>query len=101
VVYAAYFPVGWAEQRAVAVEAAGPIAVVGARSIAVAAEAHPIAGFAADTVEDTGRLSTGPDLLADRPVKGNLEVVDNLAAVGLDSLGLDSLAGGGRQTMGL
>lgn len=89
-------------QRVVAAEAANPTAVVEGHSIAVAAEAHPIVGFAADTVEGTERQSTGPGLAADSPVEleGSLEAVDNLAdVVGLDSPGPDSLAGDGRQTM--
>lgn len=89
-------------QRVVAAEAADPIAVVEGRSIAVAVEAHPIVGFAADIVEDTERQSTGPGLAADSPVEeGSLEVVDNLAdVVGLDSPGPDSLADDGHRTMG-
>lgn len=90
-------------QKVVAAEAADPIAVVEGHSIAVAVEAHPIVGFAADTVEDTERQSTGLGLVADSPVEveGSLEVVDNLAdVVGLDSPGPDSLAGDGRRKMG-
>lgn len=95
-VCAAYFPVGWVVvQKVVAAEAADPIAV--------AVEAHPIVGFAADTVEDTEHQSTGLGLAVDSPVEveGSLEVVDNLAdVVDPDSPGPDSLAGDGRRTMG-